>query len=213
MLPGFPDHLIQFPALFIRKLRKLELPHLRPIGSFQLVFAGRHRKKIILRESRFPAMFRDEFLFFGLNLTAAFRVEFHHLCRNAFQVEPDDPAFLVAVVNRFVTEFPAFPGQMVVVDLPGVADRPAHFQCLQRLIIAVGVLRQIDHHVMRMELRIERTAGVVREPRIKEFAGKLIVPGFHIFARPHPDRGQIFQFVHRRLNRLLMGLKQPGIEQ
>ena len=154
--PGrIPHNLVEFVPLIRRQLVDLKLPNLVGGRTFHLVASGRHGEEIVFGQGRLPAVLFEELLFFGLYFFAPLRKHLHDFLRNPFQIEPDDPPLFVPVVNRFVTEFPAFPGQMVVVDLAGIPDRPAHLQRFERLVTAVLVFGHVHHDIVGVKLRVK----------------------------------------------------------
>ena len=66
---------------------------------------------------------------------------------------------------------------------------------------------------MRMQLRIQRTARIVTKPSIQNPARNFQIVGPRIIPFADPDRSQLFQFVHRLENRLVMSRSQTRIEQ
>ncbi len=65
---------------------------------------------------------------------------------------------------------------------------------------------------MRMQLRIQRTARIMRKLRIHQLPRHLIIVRPDILPVTHTDRRQSFQLRHRNPNRLLMRCQQPLIE-
>ena len=84
--------------------------------------------------------------------------------RDAFDLEAFDQPFRLADRLDLVAQVPAFPGQLVLVDLAAVADGFEDVVGLQgQPAVAACIPGGIGDHEMGVQLRVELTGGVVAE--------------------------------------------------
>ena len=117
------------------------------------------------------------------------------------------------MASGLISEFAAFPGQMIVINLAGITDSPAHLQSFQRLVTAVFIFGDVHHNIVGMKLWVQRSAGIMRKAGIDDLTGYLIIPGHRILSLANTDCGKFFQFTHSLVYGLFMSLNQPPVKK
>ena len=135
------------------------------------------------------------------------------LIRNALDFKPDQFTFIAVFLFQIIPKNPAFLGQFVQVNFARIANRPHHFPALQSLVFSIPVARDIDNNIVRMELRIKQSAGVMMVLRVEEIAREFDVVRVRMDARTKAYRGEAFHLLHGQLDRFLVGPFQSRIEE
>ena len=147
---------------------------------------------------RLPSLRCHELLDLSVDLFPAPGAASQNIFRNAPDLKARDLALVGSLHLDLITEPDALLRQGILIGLSGIPDRTIHFRGIQSFERAVGLLRHIHNYIVRMELRIEQTAGVMmildvdELPRISEVFRRKIVAatnadGGKPFQLPHPD--------------------------
>ena len=210
---GVKRHSVQLRFFLIRKKRHLIFLNL-VLRLFQhLAAAGLQGHSLDFLHRRLTPARSDKFFDLSVDLFPAPGTAFQQLIRNPLDLKSGDFTFVRAGHFNFISEPEALPRQGILVTFPRIADCPVHFRGIQRLIRAVRVRRDIDDHIVRMQLGIKQTAVVVMILRIDNLAGIGEVFRRVIIAPADPDCGKAFQFPHPDFDRFPVSFHQTGIEQ
>ena len=162
---------------------------------------------------RLPSLRCHELLDLSVDLFPAPGAASQNIFRNAPDLKARDLALVGSLHLDLITEPDALLRQGILIGLSGIPDRTIHFRGIQSFERAVGLLRHIHNYIVRMELRIEQTAGVMMILGVDELPRISEVFRRKIGAATNADGGKPFQLPHPDFDRFPVRFNQARIEQ
>ena len=206
-----PFQFLQPPQFFRRQLCALPPYHLGGGGFRQFGVARLGGNDVRLCRGRCPPMLSRERGNPAFHVRPALGEALADARVDALDLESANRSLLVPDFLELVSQAPDFAGQLVLIDLPRIPNRPEHFLFGQRPPLPAGrVVSPVNGDIVLMQLRIERPAGGVTEPGGADVAGN---PVMLFQAGIGPSGGEPFQFGKSPVRRPAVALDEPLVTQ